>query len=221
MGVKENIEEVNRRIALACERSGRSPNEVTLVAITKTIEPSVIRDGFNAGLRNFGENRVQDAKDKLEELQDVRSKSVWHMVGHLQTNKVKTAAGLFDIIQSVDSMKLAKSLSDSSERLLPVLLQVNVADEASKGGFTVNEISQAIKKITQMPHLEIKGLMTIAPWVDDPEEVRPVFRQLRELRDSLGLEQLSMGMTDDFEVAVEEGATIVRVGRAIFGKRRI
>ncbi|MBT4511945.1 MAG: YggS family pyridoxal phosphate-dependent enzyme [Chloroflexi bacterium] len=221
MGVKENIEEVNRRIALACERSGRSPNEVTLVAITKPIEPSVIRDGFNAGLRNFGENRVQDAKDKLEELQDVRSKSVWHMVGHLQTNKVKTAAGLFDIIQSVDSMKLAKSLSDSSERLLPVLLQVNVADEASKGGFTVNEISQAIKKITQMPHLEIKGLMTIAPWVDDPEEVRPVFRQLRELRDSLGLEQLSMGMTDDFEVAVEEGATIVRVGRAIFGKRRI
>ncbi|MCP4606501.1 MAG: YggS family pyridoxal phosphate-dependent enzyme, partial [Proteobacteria bacterium] len=155
------------------------------------------------------------------ELQDVRSQSVWHMVGHLQTNKVKTAAGLFDIIQSVDSMKLAESLSDSSERLLPVLLQVNVADEASKGGFTVNEISQAIKKITQMPHLEMKGLMTIAPWVDDPEEVRPVFRQLRELRGSLGLEQLSMGMTDDFEVAVEEGATIIRVGRAIFGKRRI
>ncbi|NQT72949.1 MAG: YggS family pyridoxal phosphate-dependent enzyme [Chloroflexi bacterium] len=220
MSIEQNVEEVRNRIAQACDRGGRSPDEVTLVAITKTYDASVVRTAFQAGLRHFGENRIQEAKAKLDELKDVQSQSTWHMVGHLQTNKVKTAVQLFDIIQSVDSLKLAEALNSNALKSFPVLLQVNIAEEDSKSGFAVGEINLVLSEIGRMPNLEIKGLMTIAPWVDDPEEVRPAFRKLRELRDSLGLEQLSMGMTDDFEVAVEEGATIVRVGRAIFGKRR-
>ncbi len=221
MSIEQNVEEVRNRIAQACERVGRSPDEVTLVAITKTHNDSIVRTAFQAGLRHFGENRIQEAKSKLQELEDIQRQSTWHMVGHLQTNKVKTAVQLFDIIQSIDSLKLAETLSSNAKDSFPVLLQVSIAEEDSKSGFTVGEITRAVDEIGEMPNLEIKGLMTIAPWVNDPEEVRPVFRQLRELRDSLGLEQLSMGMTDDFEVGIEEGATIVRVGRAIFGKRRI
>lgn len=219
MSIEQNVKEVRNRIAQACVRVGRSPDEVTLVAITKTHDSSVVRTAFQASLRHFGENRIQEAKAKLDELKDVQSQSTWHMVGHLQTNKVKTAVQLFDIIQSVDSLKLAEALNSNALKSFPVLLQVNIAEEDSKSGFAVGEINLVLSEIGRMPNLEIKGLMTIAPWVDDPEEVRPAFRKLRELRDSLGLEQLSMGMTDDFEVAVEEGATIVRVGRAIFGKR--
>ena len=142
------------------------------------------------------------------------------MVGHLQTNKVKTALELFDIIQSVDSVKLADFVNRNAPKPFPVFLEVNVAEEETKSGFSIAQIDSAISEISKMSNLRIRGLMTIAPWVNDPEEVRPVFRRLRELRDSLGLDQLSMGMTDDFEVAIEEGATSVRVGRAIFGKRR-
>jgi len=141
-------------------------------------------------------------------------------VGHLQTNKAKTALELFDIIHSVDSVRLAEVLSHRAERTIPILLEVNIAGEESKFGFAEEELASAIEQISELPNLEIKGLMTIAPWVEDPEQVRPVFRRLRQLRDSLGLEQLSMGMTDDFEVAIEEGATIVRIGRAIFGPRQ-
>ncbi len=221
MDIERNIQEVTSRIAQACERAGRSADEITLVAITKTVEPSAIRAAFQAGVRQFGENRVQEAKAKLGELENIRSRSTWHMVGHLQTNKVKTAIELFDIIQSVDSLRLAEFLSRHAQETIPILLEVNMAGEATKGGFAADEVSQAIKKIGLMPNLEIKGLMTIAPLVRNPEEIRPVFRRLRELRDSLGLERLSMGMTDDFEVAIEEGATIVRIGRAIFGERRV
>jgi len=142
------------------------------------------------------------------------------MVGHLQTNKAKTALELFDIIHSVDSVKLAEVLSHRAERRIPILLEVNIGGEESKFGFAEEELAPAIEQISKLPNLEIKGLMTIAPLVEDPEQVRPVFRRLRQLRDSLGLEQLSMGMTDDFEVAIEEGATIVRIGRAIFGPRQ-
>lgn len=219
MEIEQNIQGVMNRIARACERAGRSPDEVTLVAITKTVEPSIIRCAFEAGLRNFGENRVQEAKTKLIALENIRAQSTWHMVGHLQTNKAKTATDLFDIIQSIDSTKLAVFLSQHAQKAVPVFLEVNIAGEATKSGFPLNEVSQAARKIRQMPNIEIQGLMTIAPWVNNPENVRPVFRRLRELRDSLGLQQLSMGMTDDFEVAVEEGATLVRVGRAIFGER--
>ncbi|MBT9149245.1 MAG: YggS family pyridoxal phosphate-dependent enzyme [Dehalococcoidia bacterium] len=223
--IERNIREVTRRIALACERTGRSPQEVTLVAVTKTVGPAAIQAAHEAGVGHFGENRVQEAKVKLGELGSIRDRSTWHMVGHLQTNKVKTATEIFDIIQSVDSLRLARFLSLHAVgvgliRPLPILLEVNISGEATKGGFSAGEVPQAMKEIGRMPNLEIKGLMTIAPLASDPEDVRPVFRHLRGLRDSICLEHLSMGMTDDFEVAIEEGATMVRIGRAIFGERR-
>jgi len=143
----------------------------------------------------------------------------WHLIGHLQTNKAKIAVLLFDIIHSVDSVKLAEVISAQADKEIEVLLQVNVAQEESKGGFTVAELPQALEKISELPNIKVQGLMTIAPWVNDTEEVRPVFKRLKELGDSLGLKHLSMGMTDDYEVAIEEGATMVRIGRAIFGAR--
>jgi pyridoxal phosphate enzyme (YggS family) len=218
--IETNIKEVQRRIAQACERSHRSPDEITLVAVTKGVEAPAIRAAFDLEIRNFGENRVQEAEGKITQLSVLRPAIAWHMVGHLQTNKVKIAAELFDIIHSVDSVKLAEILNRRLDRLLPVLLEVNVAGEAAKGGFSVGETEAAVKVIKQLSNLEVLGLMTVAPLVADSEQVRPVFRKLRELRDSLGLEHLSMGMTDDFEVAVEEGATMLRIGRAIFGDRR-
>jgi pyridoxal phosphate enzyme (YggS family) len=220
VSIAANIEEVHGRIARACERSHRSPGEITLVVVTKEFGVSAIRSAFDCGIRDFGENRVQEAEEKIVQLSDIKPEITWHMVGHLQSNKAKTAVDLFDIIHSVDSIKLAEILSRRLEESFPVLLQVNVSGEATKGGFSVNEIESAVEKIRQLPNLKVKGLMTIAPLVADIEEVCPVFRKLRELRDSLGLEHLSMGMTDDFEVAVEEGATMLRIGRAIFGDRR-
>ena len=220
MNIEANVREVHRRIARACERSHRSPGEITLVVVTKEVGISAIREAFDCGIRDFGENRVQEAEDKMGKLSDLKPEVTWHMVGHLQSNKAKAAVDLFDIIHSVDSIKLAEILSRRVEKSLPVLLQVNVSEETTKGGFAVNEVESSVEKIMQLPNLEVMGLMTIAPLVADVEEARPVFRKLRELRDSLGLEHLSMGMTDDFEVAVEEGATMLRVGRAIFGDRR-
>ena len=220
MNIEANVREVHRRIARACERSHRSPDEITLVVVTKEVGISAIREAFDCGIRDFGENRVQEAEDKIGQLSDLKPEVKWHMVGHLQSNKAKAAVDLFDIIHSVDSIKLAEILSRRVEKSLPVLLQVNVSEETTKGGFAVNEVESAVEKIMQLPNLEVMGLMTIAPLVADVEEARPVFRKLRELRDSLGLEHLSMGMTDDFEVAVEEGATMLRIGRAIFGDRR-
>lgn len=218
--IAANIREVQGRIAQACERSHRLPEELTLVAITKSVEASAIRTAFNCGIRNFGENRVQEAEGKIGQLADLESAVTWHMVGHLQSNKAKTAVELFDIIQSVDSVKLAEILSRRTEKPLPVLLEVNVSGEATKGGFSVGEIAAAVNEIRKLSNLKVMGLMTVAPLVVDPEEARPVFGKLRKLRDSLRLKHLSMGMTDDFEVAVEEGATMLRIGRAIFGDRR-
>jgi hypothetical protein len=219
MSIEANIKEVEKRIGRACEKAGRSPDEVTLVAVTKTFPPEAVRAAFAAGLRNFGENRVQEAKAKLPEL-DLNPRPTWHMVGHLQTNKAKEALRLFDIIHSVDSIRLAQELSRKAEGKIPILLEVNISAEGSKYGFSEEELSQAIEQISPLPNLELRGLMTMAPIAADPEEVRPFFRKLRQLRDSLGLAYLSMGMTDDFEVAIEEGATIVRIGRAIFGERK-
>ena len=213
-----NIEQVRERIACACQRVGRSPDEVTIVAVTKMVEPSAIATAFKLGIRHFGENRVQEAVEKIRQLTWLEAQPTWHMVGHLQTNKVKVAVELFDIIHSIDSVRLAEVISRCTQRTLPVLLEVNVSGEASKGGFSVVEVASALEAISRFPRLEIKGLMTIAPMVADAEQVRPVFQKLCLLRDSLGLEHLSMGMTDDFEVAVEEGATMLRIGRAIFGK---
>jgi pyridoxal phosphate enzyme (YggS family) len=219
--VAERVEAVRRRIESACARAGRPPDEVTLVAITKTFPPAAVREAAAAGLRDFGENRVQEAQAKLPQLADLTPRPTWHMVGHLQTNKVKTAMGLFDIIQSVDSLHLAEAISGRApeNRRVPVLLEVNVAGESAKYGFRPEELPEAAAAAQRLPGLDVRGLMTVAPLVEDAEEVRPVFRRLRELARAVHLRELSMGMTDDFEVAVEEGATIVRVGRAIFGER--
>jgi len=219
--IAERVEAVRLQIADACLRSGRSPEEVTVVAVTKGFPPEAVREGFAAGLNQFGENRVQEAQAKLPLLADLAPRPTWHMVGHLQTNKVKTVLSLFDIIQSVDSLHLAQEISRRAPQSVrvPVLLEVNVAGEAAKYGFSPDELPAAAEQVRALPGLEVRGLMTVAPMVADPQQARPVFRRLRSLAESLDLRELSMGMTDDFEVAVEEGATIVRVGRAIFGER--
>ncbi len=216
MDIERNIQEVERRIASAAKRADRSPDEITIVAVTKGVKPRDIRIAVEAGIRHVGENRVQDAKTKTACLFPAELRPTWHMVGHLQTNKVKTAVEIFDIIHSIDSVRLAESVSKLVQNLFPVLLQVNISGEETKSGFSMTELPKATEEIASLSNLEVKGLMTIAPFVRDPEEVRPIFRRLRQLRDSLGLEHLSMGMSDDFEIAVEEGATLVRIGRAIF-----
>ena len=229
--VAANLWRVHERIDAAAARAGRDPAEVLLVAVSKTVEPSRIVQAYEAGVRDFGENRVQEAEQKLAELRHTPLPGVrWHLIGRLQTNKVKPAVRLFDIIHSVDSLHLAQALARQAAaagKTLHVLLEVNVAGEASKAGLRPDEVLSVAGEILKLPGLRVEGLMTVAPLVADPEEVRPVFRQLRELRARLreGLPQsnwprLSMGMTDDFEVAVEEGATMVRIGRAVFGERR-
>ena len=220
MDIEQNLRELEKRIATAAERSGRSLAEITIVAVTKEVEPEAIEAGIKAGIRHIGENKVQEARGKMERLTNLEPRPIWHMVGHLQNNKVKTAVEIFDIIHSVDSVRLAQAVSQRAQSTIPVLLQVNISGEGAKSGFSVVELSQAAEEIARLPRLEVRGLMTIAPMMADTEEIRPIFRKLRQLRDELGLEHLSMGMTDDFEVAVEEGATMLRIGRAIFGERR-
>lgn len=220
MDIENNIHQFRKRIAIAAERADRSPAEIILVAVTKTIAAPLIKQAFQAGIRHFGENRVQEAKIKFEELSSLHPAPEWHMIGHLQRNKVKTAVALFDMIQSVDSVILAEDISRHSQRDIPILLQVNMSEKAGRFGFLPKEIPAAMEKASRLPHLDIRGLMTVAPVTDDPEEIRPIFRQTRLLCNSLGLEHLSMGMSDDFEVAIEEGATILRIGRAIFGERK-
>jgi len=217
--VAQRVERVRLRIATACQRSGRSPEEVTLVAVTKGFPPEAAREAVAAGVRHLGENRVQEAEAKRLGLSDLPPDVVWHMVGHLQTNKVKTALGLFDIIHSVDSLDLAEAISRRALKPVPVFLEVNVAGEPTKYGFSPDELPRAREAIARLSNLDVRGLMTVAPLAASQEAVRSVFRRLREMAHSLGLHELSMGMTDDFEVAVEEGATHVRIGRAIFGER--
>ncbi len=218
--IAANLEKLKQRIAGACERAGRLPSEVTLIAITKTVPVPLIRTAFEAGIRQFGENRVQEAAGKFGWLTDIRKAITWHMVGRLQMNKARKAAELFDVVQSVDSVRLAEALDRRASRRLPVLLEVNVSGEATKGGLEPDDVAAAVKSISALPNLELRGLMTIAPIVTEPNDARPYFRHLRRLRDDLGLKELSMGMTDDFEAAIEEGATMIRIGRAIFGERR-
>jgi len=218
-GIGGNVAAIQKRIAKAAKKADRPPSAVTLVAVTKTVDATAIQEAFAAGLRHFGESRIQEAKEKLPQLSALQPPPTWHMVGHLQTNKAKTATELFDVIHSVDSLKVAEAISQHANCDMSVLVQINVAGEASKYGFALQDAIAALEHMARLPHLRIKGLMTIAPYADDPEEVRPVFRRLRLMRDSLGLEHLSMGMSHDFEVAIEEGATLVRIGRAIFGGR--
>ena len=217
--IRVNLESVRERIARACLRANRSPDEITLIAVTKTVPPDVIEQAFRLGIRDFGENRVQEAEKKADFFTRLKPRPNLHMIGHLQSNKVKAALGLFDMIQSVDSLKLAEAIDRQAVSKIPVLLEVNVAGEVNKSGFSLEGIGQAVKALSATNNIEVRGLMTVAPVVENPEQVRPIFRRLRELRDVYKLQHLSMGMTADFEVAIEEGATMIRLGRAIFGER--
>jgi hypothetical protein len=217
ISIADNLKQVNERVARACARAGRDPAGVTLVAVSKTVDAGTVREAFAAGQRHFGENRVQDAAPKIAALADIRRQATWHMIGHLQSNKAGKALELFDVIQSVDTAVLAGHLSRRASKPLPILLEINVSGEPSKSGLAPAQLCAAMAAVRALPNLEIRGLMTMAPLGAGPKEARLVFRRLRELRDRHGLKELSMGMTDDFEVAVEEGATLVRVGRAIFG----
>ena len=221
---------IHERIAAACRRAGRSPDEVTIVAASKTVEPERLIEAHRAGIRIFGENRVQEAEPKVAALASagLDPAPAWHLIGHLQTNKVRAALACFTLIESVDSLHLAEALAQRAQRLVPILLEVNVAGEASKFGFRIAEtgiptgaedLREAFRRIRDLPRLEVRGLMTVAPLAPDPEAVRPVFRTLAALREELALPILSMGMTDDYPVAIEEGATHIRLGRAIFGAR--
>ena len=223
MEIEANIARVHARIAEAALRGGRQPESVQLVAVTKTVGPERIREAVACGLRVFGENRVQEARAKVSEVQGVS----WHLIGSLQRNKVKEALRLFEVIHSVDSVGLAEELSRRSmergTRRAEVLLQVNISQEPQKHGVAPEEAERVVGAVLDLQGLRLRGLMGMAPLVDTPEAARPSFRRLRELRDRLeeafpeaGVYELSMGMTDDFEVAIEEGATIVRVGRALF-----
>lgn len=215
----DNVRAVRARIAAACVRAGRAPDEVTLIAVSKTHPAEAVAAAWRAGVRDFGENRVREAASKIGALRADGARPTWHLVGHLQTNKAADAVDLFDILHSVDSERLALAISRRAARPVRVLIEVNIAGEASKFGVRPAEAIALAERVGGIPKIELAGLMTVAPQADDPEDVRPVFRALRELRDAAGLRELSMGMTDDFEVAVEEGATLVRVGRAIFGPR--
>jgi len=220
--IARNLEEVRKRIAEAAASVGRSAADVTLIAVTKTRSPEEIAEAVATGLRVFGENRVQEAKSKYRLLPDDLT---WHMIGHLQRNKAKDAVAIFDCIHSLDSLRIADEVEKRCApigKIMDVLLEVNVSGEEAKFGLKPDEVEETVRHVATLPHLRLKGLMTMAPFVDDPETVRPVFRGLRELKDRINetglcdLTELSMGMTQDYEIAIQEGATIVRIGSAIF-----
>ena len=226
--IKTNILNIRERIAAAAIRAGRDPAGIRLMAVSKTVEPERIRQALDAGITLLGENYVQEAREKIPA---VGRPAVWHMIGHLQTNKVKYVVNLFDWIHSVDRLELARELDKRAgqrSRRLNVLIEVNVSGEASKNGAAPGQVLELVRQISILPNVSVRGLMTMPPYSDDPENSRPCFIVLRQLRDEIvsaalpgiSMDELSMGMTDDFEVAIEEGATIIRVGRAIFGERR-
>lgn len=218
MSVAANLDRVRQRIADACIRAGREPSQVTLIAVSKSFPFESIAEAAACGHRQFGENRVQEGLTKIEQAAQLETDIDIHLIGHLQRNKARHA-GAFASIQSVDTVRLAEAISRRIDRELPILLEVNVGQEATKHGFLVEEVATALEQIRALPHLRIDGLMTVAPEVGDPEEVRPVFDTLRRQAERLGLPELSMGMTNDYAVAIEEGSTMVRIGRAIFGDR--
>jgi len=226
--IAERLQAVRDRIAAACARSGRSPSEVALVGVSKTHPAELVREAFAAGLRDFGENRVQEAEGKVDALAELRAAGLrWHLVGHLQANKAKKAAAVFDVVHSVDDPVLGGRLDRASAeagRVLPVLVQVDLAGEATKFGLQESSLLATLESLRALSAIRVEGLMVLPPYSDDPQATRPYFERLRGLRD-LGVTrglcgpQLSMGMSHDFEVAIEEGATLVRVGTAIFGER--
>ncbi len=223
------MKDVYRRISHAAMRAGRSPEEVKLIAVSKGVVAETIKTAVENGIREFGENRIQEAQDKItfiaSSLPEARVK--WHLIGHLQKNKAKSAVNLFDMIHSVDSPELAGLLNryaGEAGKKQKILLQIKLSDEESKYGMLKEHLIEILDGIRHLENLQVEGLMTIPPYFDDPEMVRPFFRELRELKDKavqagFGLSELSMGMSNDFEVAIEEGATMVRVGTAIFGER--
>ncbi|MBA2338878.1 MAG: YggS family pyridoxal phosphate-dependent enzyme [Pyrinomonadaceae bacterium] len=225
------FDEVWRRIDASARRAGRASDEVKLIAVSKTYPASVVREALKAGAKDFGENRVQEAEGKIEELKDANPR--WHLIGQLQANKARRAVKLFDCIHSIDSVELVKRLEricvEESREDLPVLVQINLAQEETKGGASVEELSEIVETLNGCERLKLTGLMTLPPFYEDAERVRPFFRRLRELRDKLaeqnafksGRGELSMGMSNDFELAIAEGATMVRVGTAIFGERTL
>jgi PLP dependent protein len=232
MSIAENIAQVRDRIERAAQRAGHSASDVVLMGVTKTHPPETIREAYAAGLRLFGENRVQEFATKAPLLTGLLD-AEWHMIGHLQTNKAAKAAELFVAVDSVDSVKLAEKLDASAGKLnkkLPILIEINVGGEAAKSGVApdCHELETLLRSAPHFEALEFRGLMTVPPFMDDPEGARPFFRQLRELRDAIAarklpairMDVLSMGMSHDFEIAIEEGSTCVRVGTAIFGERK-
>jgi pyridoxal phosphate enzyme (YggS family) len=231
MSVAENIAHVRERIVSAARRSGRNPDEISLMAVSKTIQPELIREAYNSGIRQFGESRVQEFAAKAEALGDL-SDVAWHMIGHLQTNKASTAVKLFNSVDSVDSRRLAEKLNSEAEKLgkkIPVLIEVNIGQDPAKQGLIPDsvEMEEVLRSAQSLEYLKFEGLMTVPPFSQDPEKARPYFRKLRELSEritaknipSLSMRVLSMGMSHDFELAIEEGSTCVRVGSAIFGVR--
>jgi hypothetical protein len=220
--IAENVAAVRARIEAASGRAGRDPASIRLIgasAAFKGVTVDQMREAMDAGLCDFGENRVQEAEAHMGALGLRASEATWHLIGHLQTNKAKDALQRFDILQTIDSVRLAEQLSRRATQPIRILLEVNIAAETSKFGFAPSEVAEAVAAIKGLPNIDLSGLMTVAPQTADPETVRPYFRQLREMAAGQGLAELSMGMTDDFEVAIEEGATMVRVGRALFGER--
>lgn len=215
--IRERLEQVEARIEAALRRAGRKRDAVTLVAITKTFPAGVIREAYECGLRDFGENYVQEFEAKAAELAGL-NEARFHFVGHLQSNKARRAAELFQVIQTVDSVRLARRLQETGKPL-EVMLEVKLSPEESKSGAAPEELPALIEAVRAMPNLRLTGLMTMPPWSDDPEESRPYFQRLRSLAEAHGLRGLSMGMSHDFEVAIEEGATHIRVGSALFGPR--
>ena len=225
--LRKNLQEVEERIQEACRRAGRDRSEVTLVAVSKTKPVSMLKEAYDLGVRVFGENKVQEIREKYEALpKDIE----WHMIGHLQTNKVKYIADKVSLIHSVDSLRLAETIEKEAvkhNRIVDILLEVNVAEEESKFGIKTSEVLALAENVVQLPHIRLRGLMTIAPFVENPEKNRAIFANLHELYvdikdkniDNGTVSILSMGMTNDYEVAIEEGATMVRVGTGIFGAR--
>lgn len=225
--LKENLQQVEERIAQACARAGRDRSEVTLIAVSKTKPVEMLQEVYDAGIRTFGENKVQEICEKYDRLpQDI----AWHMIGHLQRNKVRQVIDKAALIHSVDSYRLAQEISVQAQKKnlqMPILIEVNIAEEESKFGISADDTIRLVEEIAALPNLQIRGLMTIAPYVTDAEENRLYFRQIKQLSvdiknkniDNVSMDILSMGMTGDYEVAIEEGATMVRVGTGIFGAR--
>jgi pyridoxal phosphate enzyme (YggS family) len=231
MTVAQNIGLIQHRIATAAQRAGRRPEDITLMAVSKTFPPELIREAYQTGLRHFGENRVQEFAEKIQSLGDLQD-AEWHMIGHLQSNKAARATELFAAMDAVDSLRMAKKLNDSAQQLrkkLSALIEINVGGEVAKNGlsFDAPELETLLRAAPRLENLEFHGLMTVPPYFEDPQLARPYFRKLRELRDriaaqnlqTISMDVLSMGMSHDFEIAIEEGSTCVRVGTAIFGKR--